>query len=699
MRTAIFKKDFAEGFAPLVLLSAGAIVNWELNVRSAHLYQPDDDTQALVLLTALFGGVLVGSASLGLERARGTLGYLLHRGVSITSVFRQKAAAALLWAWLLTISGPAFYFAKAIAEGERGLIDSDRILETLVLSLWAGPAVAVALWQSTLARTGINGWLRACLCVGAVGGTVVWFTAAREWWPIGSAAPVFAGMCLALTLGALALAQRGFERLASPPGARRPREAWLGAALLTFGMLPIFGLWIEMGREAVAPVNMLAGREEVVRDGQGRVGLFDAFGSEGRVRGLDGQVLATSSVARGPHSFFLPEGWENVDRRPPQGEPGPHPRHPYSRGPYTSNEVLFLEAYSPVHSTRGGEGWFRVDGEYLSWELVYVEPERRFYVVQRNYGSLVPQSYVETAVEAPAGWPARTRRVALGPAEGFGPGTQYFVTASESGILVGGDVFPDVIVVQPDPPALVRVRVQDFHAAVQPIELPNGEEFARVLDRSDPDWAALHDQRHSGQAPPLVVEARSGKRFGLDLNLPAGAPFVEVELPPAPPQRDELIWVDADPLAPVVRVPGRDRDLALGRTRAPNLRRLVAAHGGTLLHAPLSSLVSQFVAIEPGERKDFLWEAVLDWNTAKGRRTWLVALHWALYAWIAWLARRQAEPRMRVFWAAVIVAFGPIGLLLWGFNARWNKPAVADEAPPEPLIATRVSSEPRLANA
>ncbi|MHC4378290.1 MAG: hypothetical protein ACYS26_16940 [Planctomycetota bacterium] len=334
----------------------------------------------------------------------------------------------------------------------------------------------------------------------------------------------------------------------------------------------------------------------------------------------------------------------------------------------------------------------------MSWLLVYVEPERRFYVVQENYGSVVSPTYKEAAIEAPADWPAGSRRIALGPEEGFGPGTQYFVTGSAADIVVGGDVFPDVIVVQPEPPALFRVRVQDFDEAVQSLELPDGEAFARLLDRNDADWAALHSKRSQGEAPPLVVEARSGKRFALDLNQPAGTPFAEYGLPQAPPQPEELIWIDDDPFAPVVRVPDSDLDLALERSVLPSPRRLAGAHLATLLRPPLATLASQFVAIEPGQRKAFLWSGVLDWNTANGRRTWLVALHWALYAWIAWLARQQATPRTRRFWTLVIVGLGPIGLLLWGFNARWHKPVLDAGPPTEPLIVSGSSAAPLAAS-
>lgn len=689
MRTAIFKKDFAEGLAALVLLSAGAILNWELNVRGHHLYEPTDDTQALVLLTALFGGVLVGSTSLGLERARGTLGYLLHRGVSIGSVFRQKAAAALLWAWLLAISAPAFFFLKALLGSDRGLIDLDRVVEIFVLSLWAGPAVSISLWQSSLARTSMNGWLRACLCIGAAGGTVVWFTSARDLWPLGTAAPVFALMCVLLTAGGLLLARRGFERLPSDPGARHPREALLGVALLAFGLLPIGGLWVEMGRDALAPSwNTLERHEAVVRDPGGNIGLFDAHGKEGRIRDAANRTLATSSEQRKPHTFALPSGWTGVDYRPPGQARKSAERHPYARGPFTSNEVLFLGSYSSVHSTSRGEGWIRVDQDYLSWELMYVEPERRFILVQENYGSQVPRSYADSAIDAPEGWLSSSARITLGPEAGFGRDTQYFITNAEAGILVGGDVFPDVIVAQPDPPALFRVRVQDFDNAVQSLELPGGELFARVLGLEDADWKALHNRRHNGEAPPLVVEAQSGKRFALDLDQPAGTPFAEFELPAPGAEREELIWIDADPFGPVVRVPGLDQDLALRRSGLPSPRSLAAAHLGTLLRSPVITLASQFVAIEPGDRGGFLWTAALDWNTAKGRRTWLVALHWALYAWIAWLARQQATPRTRAFWVVVIVALGPIGVLVWGFNALWSREATAAVTSKEPLIVT-----------
>ncbi|MHC4894841.1 MAG: hypothetical protein ACYTFV_16150, partial [Planctomycetota bacterium] len=522
MGIAIFKKDFTEGIAGLVLLAAGAIVNWDLNVRDSRLYEPDDDAQAILLLTALFGGVLVGSTSLGLERARGTLGYLLHRGVSVGCVFRQKAAAALLWAWLLTISAPTVFFSKALLRGDGGLIDFDRVVEFFVISLWAGPAVAISMWQASLARNGMNGWLRACLCIGAVGGTLVWFSAARELWPPGLALPVFGLACVVFTAGGLLLARRGFERLASEPGASTPREAWLGTVLLTLGLLPIVGLWVEMGRDSMASDwNSLRSREVVVRDAQGNLGLFDAHGREGRVRDVDHRTLAISEEQTNPHTYALPAGWSPVDYRPPEkAQRGPR-RHPYSRGPFQPSEVLFLSSYSSVHSARGGEGWFRVGEEYLSWLLVYVEPERRFYVVQENFGSVVSPTYKEAAIEAPADWPAGSGRIALGPEEGFGPGTQYFVTGSAADIVVGGDVFPDVIVAQPEPPALFRVRVQDFEEAVQSLELPDGEVFARVLDRDDADWAALHSKRSQGEAPPLVVEARSGKRFALDLNQPA----------------------------------------------------------------------------------------------------------------------------------------------------------------------------------
>lgn len=699
MGYAIFKKDFTEGIAGLVLLAAGAIVNWDMNVRENRLYSPDDDAQAILLLTALFGGVLIGSTSLGLERARGTLGYLLHRGVSVGSVFRQKAAAALLWAWLLTISAPTVFFLKAVMRGDGGLIDVDRVVEFFVISLWAGPAVAISMWQASLARNGMNGWLRACLCIGAVGGTLVWFSAARELWPVGLALPVFGVTCAVLTVGGLLLARRGFERLASDPGTSAPGEAGFGTALLALGLFPIVGLWLEMGRDSLASDwSSLRGREVVVRDAQGNLGLFDAYGREGRIRDAEHRTLAISKEATYPGTYALPAGWSGIDYSRPQGPSHGLQRHPYSRGPFSPSEVLFLSSYSSVHSARGGEGWFRVGEEYLSWLLVYVEPERRFYVVQENYGSVVSPTYKEGAIEAPADWPAGSQRIALGPEEGFGPGTQYFLTGSASDILVGGDVFPDVIVAQPEPPALFRVRVQDFDQAVQPLELPDGEVFARVLDRDDADWAALHSRRTQGNAPPLVVEARSGKRFALDLNQPAGTPFKEYELPLAPPQRDELIWIDDDPFAPVVRVPGSDLDLALGRSTLPSPRRLAGAHLITLLQAPLVTLTSQFVAIEPGQRKAFLWSGVLDWNTANGRRTWLVALHWALYAWIAWLARHQATPRTRTFWTLVIVGLGPIGLLLWGFNARWHKPDLESAAPPEPLIVSRVSTAPLAAS-
>lgn len=695
MGNAIFKKDFTEAIAGLVFFSAAAIVNWQMNVRENRLYEADDDAQAILLLTALFGGVLVGSTSLGLERARGTLGYLLHRGVSVGSVFRQKAAAALLWAWLLTISAPTVFFLKAVMSGDGGLIDADRVVEFFVISLWAGPAVAVSMWQASLARNGMNGWLRACLCIGAVGGTLVWFSAARELWPVGLALPVFGVTCAVLTVGGLLLARRGFERLASDPGASAPVEAGFGTALLALGLFPIVGLWLEMGRDSLASDwSSLRSREVVVRDAQGNLGLFDAYGREGRIRDVEHRTLAISKEETFPGTYALPAGWSGIDYSRPQSPSHGPQRHPYSRGPFAPSEVLFLSSYSSVHSARGGEGWFRVGEEYLSWLLVYMEPERRFYVVQENYGSVVSPSYKDSAIDAPSDWPSQSTRIALGPAEGFGEGTQYFVTENEAAYIANGDVFPDVIVAQPEPPALFRVRLQDFYDAVQPLVLPDGEEFARVVGRENPDWAALYSRRSQGEAPPLVVEARSGKLFALDLKQAAGATFSEIELPPAPPQRESLVWLDDDPFAPVVQVPGSDLELALGRSTLPNLRRLAGAHLVTLLRSPLATLASQFVAIQPGHRKEFLWTAVLDWNTAKGRRTWLVALHWALYGWLAWRLRDQAVLRTRTFWMVVIAALGPIGLLLWGFNARWHKPAVESDAPPEPLIVSgEVSAE------
>ncbi|MHC4378289.1 MAG: hypothetical protein ACYS26_16935, partial [Planctomycetota bacterium] len=67
-------------------------------------------------------------------------------------------------------------------------------------------------------------------------------------------------------------------------------------------------------------------------------------------------TLAISEEQTYPHTYALPAGWEPVGYRPPQQAARGLQLHPYSRGPFQPSEVLFLSAYSSVHSARGGEG-------------------------------------------------------------------------------------------------------------------------------------------------------------------------------------------------------------------------------------------------------------------------------------------------------------------------------------------------------